>query len=120
MIKKFAHTIQLSENDCGIACIMSILKYYKYNIDYVKIRNLIDESNGVNISSIKNFFQNQNFESKIFKVNNSLKKEKFLKLSEANFPCILLIEHKYSNHYVVLFRILKNEKCIINERLGEY
>lgn len=56
MKNRYTHTIQLSKNDCGIACIKTILSYYYYDIDYIDIKKKFgDTSNGINILDLKIF-----------------------------------------------------------------
>lgn len=56
MKNRYTHTIQLSKNDCGIACIKTILSYYYYDIDYIDIKKKFgDTSNGINILDLKKF-----------------------------------------------------------------
>lgn len=35
---RYKHNIQLYENDCGTACVISCLNYYGYTVDYEKIK----------------------------------------------------------------------------------
>lgn len=112
---KFVHNIQLYENDCGTACVTSLLKYYGYNVDYNKIKNEINNDElGTSIIDIKKFFIKYNFETKIFKINNNTNND-LIKISNQCLPCLVFIENDNINHYLVLYRILSNGKCIISD-----
>lgn len=113
---RYKHNIQLYENDCGTACVISCLNYYGYTVDYEKIKKGINNNDyGTSINDIKTFFISNGFESKIFKIDEKSKKNKFKNISNKNLPCILFLERELENHYIVLYKILSNEKCIISD-----
>ena len=110
------HNIQLYENDCGTACVISCLNYYGYTVDYEKIKKGINNNDyGTSINDIKTFFISNGFVSKIFKIDEKSKKNKFKNISNKNLPCILFLERELENHYIVLYKILSNGKCIISD-----
>lgn len=38
-----------------------------------------------------------------------------MQISNTNLPCILMIENNSCNHFVVLYKIRNNGKCIISD-----
>lgn len=117
MIKKSkVHVIQLFENDCGTAVVVNILKYYGYNANYIKIREIVNNiSAGTNVIDIKNFFNSCGFKCKLYKVPNKNRFSILTRISNENLPCILMLNKKTENHYVVLYKIYKNGKCLISD-----
>ena len=72
---RYKHNIQLYENDCGTACVISCLNYYGYTVDYEKIKKGINNNDyGTSINDIKTFFISNGFVSKIFKIDEPISK----------------------------------------------
>lgn len=115
MKNRYTHTIQLSKNDCGIACIKTILSYYYYDIDYIDIKKKFgDTSNGINILDLKKFFNSIGFETRIYKISY----ERLVDLdniSDKELPCIILTKNSEGNHYIVLQKLKKSNKCLISD-----
>ena len=91
------HTKQQEENECGIACINTILKYHNYILSYSNIRKSFQiKQDGLSIVDI---------ESKIYKPDNLVFNQK--EIDKKQFPCIALIQKDNINHYIVLHKMLK-------------
>ena len=114
--RKNEHVIQLFENDCGTAVVVGILKYYGCNANYIRIRDAINNSDkGTNVKDIKLFFNKCNISSKIFKLPKSNRLNMLMNVSEENFPCILMLSGEVVNHYIILYKIYNNGKCLISD-----
>ncbi|WP_405315336.1 cysteine peptidase family C39 domain-containing protein [Faecalibacillus faecis] len=115
MKNRYTHTIQLSKNDCGIACIKTILSYYYYDIDYIDIKKKFgDTSNGINILDLKKFFNSIGFETRIYKISYERLVD-FDNISDKELPCIILTKNSEGNHYIVLQKLKKSNKCLISD-----
>lgn len=114
--RKNEHVIQLFENDCGTAVVVGILKYYGCNANYIRIRYAINNSDkGTSVKDIKLFFNKCNISSKIFKLPKSNRLNMLMNVSEENFPCILMLSGEVVNHYIILYKIYNNGKCLISD-----
>ena len=38
-----------------------------------------------------------------------------MNVSEENFPCILMLSGEVVNHYIILYKIYNNGKCLISD-----
>ena len=100
------HTKQQEENECGIACINTILKYHNYILSYSNIRKSFQiKQDGLSIKDIICFFSSMDIESKIYKPDNLVFNLK--EIDKKQFPCIALIQKDNINHYIVLHKMLK-------------
>lgn len=56
--KKFVHNSQHEDNDCAVACVLSILEYHNIFLNYSLVENLLktNSSYGTNAFNIKIFF----------------------------------------------------------------
>lgn len=114
--RKRNHVIQLFENDCGTAVVVNLLRYYGYNANYIKIKDVINNnSNGTNIINIKNFFSSCGMECKLFKVPNHNRLGMLNSVSNKNLPCILMLNKNTSNHFILLYKVYRNGKCLISD-----
>ena len=58
---------QTDKNDCGFACIATILKKYKIDFNIFELKEKCKlSSNGMKVKNIKNIFNQYNFSTKIF------------------------------------------------------
>ncbi|MEO2222681.1 peptidase domain-containing ABC transporter [Priestia megaterium] len=118
MKNNFVHTRQQTGNDCGLACVSSILKYYglNYGIDY--LRDLIVDKKGYNVKDLMSLFKNfDEVEAKPFKVNINKIEDS---LEQLNYPCIALINNNNEGHYVILYERTKTNLLIsdpLNDKL---
>ena len=104
---------QYNQEDCGAACLATILNYYgrKTSISILKNKMLYDK-NGANVLSIIETARKYGIDSEAYEGNLEELKEE---LAQGNFdlPLILHLEKiGIGGHYVVLKRI-KNKKIFI-------
>lgn len=104
MFESLIHVSQVTKNDCGIACIDMILKYYGYDENYTDIRkSLYITDKGLSIQNMVNYFHKRNIKTKLYKVNtNKIKIYNFINI---NAPIIGLLNDKDSYHYVVIYKV---------------
>ena len=68
MFESLIHVSQVTKNDCGIACIDMILKYYGYDENYTDIRkSLYITDKGLSIQNMVNYFHKRNIKTKLYK-----------------------------------------------------
>lgn len=95
---------QRSNNDCAVACLMMILKYYKIKVNYEELKNeLKTKEEGTTAYDI-------------VKVSNKYgikaigyKKYKLEKIKE---PVIALVINKGVQHFIVIYKVRKNSLII--------
>lgn len=112
-MRKFPCYIQEEKNDCGPACIKSILRYYNGNYDYQKLKEkLCLSSHGTSAYHMITFLNEHGFyaEGKRYDWKHWIE-GKFL------LPSIVLLKNEaLENHYVVIYRISsKKEKVWIGD-----
>ncbi|MCL1695626.1 MULTISPECIES: peptidase domain-containing ABC transporter [unclassified Lysinibacillus] len=108
-MKKVPYIEQMSQTECGIACLAMIAAYYKCNIPLYELREKL--GNGRDGNTLYDLYQvakEYKFETKCLKasVNN---------ISQVDLPVIIFWEHK---HYVVLEKIKNNHFYIIDPSFG--
>lgn len=109
MLKKYPFVKQDGLKDCGCACLLMILNYYKGNIPIERIRELSKMNrNGTSAYNLINCANEIGFSSKGIECDIEHLKEVIL-------PCIahVIIDNKYK-HYIVIYNIdYKKEKITI-------
>lgn len=103
--------VQKSVNDCGIACLLYVLKYFGKNVTYKKLEEkIIKEKNGISayeIIKVSKEFGISSCGYKNLKVNKNL-----------TFP---LIAHTINNnvqHFVVVLKVSNNNVYIMDPSYG--
>lgn len=94
---------QRNTNDCGVACLLSIIKYYRGNNTFENVRKLTRcGSNGITALNLVEASKKLGFKSRGLKCNyedlNNLKKP---------LICHTILQNGY-NHYIVLYKVNKN------------
>lgn len=103
--KRYVHTIQMTEVDCAIACMVSLLKYYGHNVGYRYIKKELNCNNDLTtIKQISSFCKKFKIGINYYEVKTmiSLKKIEF---SDRQLPCMCLIKKGDSFHYVLIYKI---------------
>ncbi|MCV9899779.1 peptidase domain-containing ABC transporter [Exiguobacterium sp. N5] len=105
------HTKQQSDNDCGIACLVSVYKYFgkkDVNCDYLK--DIVMKSDDYSVKDLISITRNFNlFESRAVKINIS----DLDKVIDSNtLPLIALTHQNGRGHYIVIYKALKNHLVI--------
>lgn len=110
MRENFIHVSQVKKNDCGIACLFMILKYYGYDLGYAEIRDSLNlTSKGLSIENIVMFFKNLDIDTHIYRI----KKDKLYIYNLVEFkkgkPIIALINDNDDFHYIVIYKMKKGK-----------
>lgn len=114
--KKYEHVIQLFENDCGTAVVVNILKHNGYYVNYVKIKEILNNSIvGTNVREIKNFFNYCGVDCKLYKIPDNNRANILRSISNENLPCIVMLNKKSGNHYIVLYEINNKGEWLISD-----
>lgn len=107
-MKKYSYVMQDSNMDCGISCLLMIIRYYSGNISKEYLRELTNTSkNGTNAYYLIGAGRKLGFDTK--GVTGDV-----LDIEDKNLPCIahVKLDLKY-NHFVVIYEIDKKNKHII-------
>ena len=110
---KYKKVYQRNTKDCGVACLLSIIKYYKGCNTFENIRYLTKcNDNGITALNLIEASKKLGFSSKGLKCN-------YEDLYDLQKPliCHLLLKNGY-NHYVVLYKISKKEVLIFDPYYG--
>lgn len=106
--RKYSYPVvkQYDQTDCGAACLLSILKYYKGNDNIVHVRELCNvDKNGSRMIDVVKAAEQLGFEA--YGATGT-----YEDLMEEELPCIahVLMDEKL-NHYIVVYKI--NEKRVL-------
>ena len=106
-LKKFPNYIQPDEKDCGPTCIRIVSKYYKKSISLQQIRNLSETTrDGSSLLGLSDAAEDLGFRSLGVQIDFNTLAE------EVPFPCIV---HWNKNHFVVVYKIDKNNIVYISD-----
>jgi ATP-binding cassette subfamily B protein len=101
MSQPFPLVRQRDQTDCGVACLLSVIRYYGGNTSLERLRELSGTTiQGTSVLGLYQAAQIENLEAKAFKITDL---KEFA--TEATFPCILhvLIDEQLE-HFVVCLR----------------
>lgn len=110
---KFKGVYQHNIKDCGVACLLSIIKYYKGNNTFENIRYLTKcDNNGVTALNLINASIKLGFKGRGLKCN-------IPDLYNLKLPliCHIVLPNGY-NHYIVLYKIIRNNLYIFDPYKG--
>jgi ATP-binding cassette, subfamily C, bacteriocin exporter len=111
MLKKFKITLQQDKTDCGVACLLSIIKYYNGNNTIENLRRLSGTNiNGTTLLGLYQAAQQIGFITEGCEADIE-------SLVNHNQPCILHVTLENTlQHYIVYFGIdTKSKKLIIGD-----
>lgn len=97
---------QISNEDCGAACVCMLLNnYFKKDIPLCEIRPMIKNTqSGTSFSDMKNGMEMIGIESKIYE-----SKKEAQSFSEMKLPCITQIKNVDDEyHYILIFKVSKH------------
>lgn len=107
MKKKFPFYKQPDTKDCGPTCLRIVSKYYGKSISLQQIRNLSETTReGSSLLGLSDAAENLGFRSMGVQIDFNTLTE------EVSFPCIA---HWNKNHFVVVYKIDKNNKVYISD-----
>lgn len=112
-MKKYVCYLQEGKNDCGPACIKSILKYYHGDYDYQKLKEkLYLDKSGTSAYHMVEFLNHHGFQA----VGKKYDWQTWLKERKV-FPLIALVKNEaLQNHYVLIYQLyLKKEKVVLGD-----
>ena len=112
-MKKYVCYLQEEKNDCGPACIKSILKYYHGDYDYQKLKEkLYLDKSGTSAYHMVEFLNHHGFQA----VGKKYDWQTWLKERKV-FPLIALVKNEaLQNHYVLIYQLyLKKEKVVLGD-----
>lgn len=94
--------LQHDENDCGLACILSICKFLKIRVDEMMLRkNIFLGNDGLSLYGITEVFRTIGIKSLAIEGTNI---ELYSLLLEKKKPIIIMINEDNEYHYVVLYK----------------
>ncbi|MBS7021532.1 MAG: hypothetical protein KH135_06800, partial [Firmicutes bacterium] len=109
-MKKYPCYLQEGKNDCGAACIKSILNYYHGDYDYEKLKvELKLDNQGISAYHMIAFLNQNSFisEGKRYNWESFLKKTHLL-------PMIVVVKNEsLRNHYIIIYKISKKKEQMI-------
>ena len=97
---------QKGNSDCGVACLLSIIRFHQGNCSYEALLKMCGTSqHGTSLQGIKQAANLGGLEAEAFWVEELRDFKK-----EVNFPCVLLVVNKqFLNHFIICCE-LKNKK----------
>ena len=107
-MRKYECEMQEGAKDCGVASLLTIIRYYKGYLPKEYLRSLTNTTNnGVNALSLIEAGRKLGFDSKGVEGD-------VLELHNANLPCIahVILDKKYK-HFVVLFEINRSKDYLV-------
>lgn len=108
MRETLIHMCQEDKNDCGIACIHMIFRYYGYLLDYSWLKNkLLIDSHGISIKKMVDFFNEINIHSYVYKTNFDHIYIPNINVKSTELPAIAFMatSKPNENHYIVVYKI---------------
>lgn len=94
--------LQHDENDCGLACILSICKFLKIRVDEMMLRkNIFLGNDGLSLYGITEVFRTIGIKSLAVEGTNI---ELYSILLEKKKPIIIMINEDNEYHYVILYK----------------
>ncbi|MBU5488947.1 peptidase domain-containing ABC transporter [Clostridium sp. MSJ-8] len=113
--KKYPYVKQMDDNDCGPACLATVLKYYKYKISITRLREICKtDINGTTMLGLIKAAQKLGFSAK--GVNG-----KGIKALKSNFPKPAIAHVIYGDgvrHYVVLYEVTDSKVIVADTGRG--
>lgn len=102
------HISQKDENDCGVACIYMIFRYYGYLLDYNWLKTRAITSNkGVSLLKMRDIFNELNIKVDFYKPKNETFLLDNITIIDNELPAIAFMRTEKSNqyHYIVIYKI---------------
>lgn len=109
--KKFIPFVaQFQKNDCGLACVAMILRYYGSHESMYDLSSILEVGrDGTSMKQINDLLNKFNLNTKIYKIPAE-------KLNIIKLPVIL---HWEENHFVILEKIKGSQYYIIDSNFGK-
>lgn len=95
-------SLQHDENDCGLACILTVCRFLKIRINEIELRkNIFLGNDGLSLYGITQVFHTIGIESLPVEATDT---ELYSLLSKEKYPIIIMINEDDEYHYVVLYK----------------
>ena len=109
-MKKKYEVIQEEISDCGVSCLLSIIRYYGGNTSLENLRvSSLTTKDGVNAYNLIECAKEYGFDAKGIKEFD---------LNKLTLPCILHIHNKQLSHFVCLYKIDDDTLTIMDPAYG--
>ncbi len=116
-IKKIRFFKQLGEQDCGLACLRMIVRYYGKSITIADLKELVElKENGATFLDIINAGRKIGLESLAIKVFPNENDKNFPVLSELPLP---FIAHWDNTHYVIAYKLSDKRIWLVDPKHGK-
>lgn len=101
-------SLQHDQSDCGVACLLSVVRYYGGNSSLERLRELSGTSKqGTTLLGLFQAANQLGFKAEGYEADSS-------SLIAHNQPVILLIQNEFLNHYIVCYGMV-NDKFLIGD-----
>lgn len=109
--------LQHDENDCGLACILTICKFLKIHVDEMTLRkNIFLGNDGLSLYGITETFHSLGVETLAVEGDDI---ELYALLSENEQPILVMINENNESHYVVLYKGTSHHVFLWDPNIGK-
>lgn len=109
--------LQHDENDCGLACILTICKFLKIHVDEMTLRkNIFLGNDGLSLYGITETFHSLGVETLAVEGDDI---ELYALLSENEKPILVMINENNESHYVVLYKGTSHHVFLWDPNIGK-
>lgn len=109
--------LQHDENDCGLACILTICKFLKIHVDEMTLRkNIFLGNDGLSLYGITETFRTLGVETLAVEGDDI---ELYALLSENKKPILVIINEDNESHYVVLYKKTSHHVFLWDPNIGK-
>lgn len=109
--------LQHDENDCGLACILTICKFLKIHVDEMTLRkNIFLGNDGLSLYGITETFRTLGVETLAVEGDDI---ELYALLSENEQPILVMINENNESHYVVLYKGTSHHVFLWDPNIGK-
>lgn len=118
-IRRIKGLYQYNQEDCGAACLATILHYHKKKTTISILRNEMNyDKNGASVLSIIETAEKYGLESEAYEGNYEELRNQ-VELKEFNYPMIVHVEREDgSGHFLVIKRIYKDKVKVFDPKEG--
>lgn len=109
--------LQHDENDCGLACILTICKFLKIHVDEMTLRkNIFLGNDGLSLYGITETFHSLGVETLAVEGDDI---ELYALLSENEQPILVMINENNESHYMVLYKGTSHHVFLWDPNIGK-
>lgn len=109
--------LQHDENDCGLACILTMCKFLKIHVDEMTLRkNIFLGNDGLSLYGITETFRSLGVETLAVEGDDI---ELYALLSENKKPILVMINEDNESHYVVLYKETSRHVFLWDPNIGK-